>query len=225
MKLSGIEVYIKTRMGDPERIKEFQVKTDVATKTATCFIPSKEGQVSSVALRCAHMRLANILSFLCISKEFEICWKSELANNLSFRSYIDGRAMGRSSCCPFRHGSRWGIRSSPTTRLPFKFANVVLSDDDSLMTDGSGLQNIGTIVVEVGRIIHAEGKLGTNFVLPGEIGPVHEKTKKAGSHCVMFGETVPCPNHARTSSRPLNPGEGIWAKFIFQYRPRGSGYY
>ncbi|CAL1699718.1 unnamed protein product [Somion occarium] len=201
MKLSGIEVYIKTRMGDPERIKEFQVKTDVATKTATCFIPSKEGQ------------------------EFEICWKSELANNLSFRSYIDGRAMGRSSCCPFRHGSRWGIRSSPTTRLPFKFANVVLSDDDSLMTDGSGLQNIGTIVVEVGRIIHAEGKLGTNFVLPGEIGPVHEKTKKAGSHCVMFGETVPCPNHARTSSRPLNPGEGIWAKFIFQYRPRGSGYY
>ncbi|KAK7678139.1 hypothetical protein QCA50_018932 [Cerrena zonata] len=196
MKLNNFEVYVQA---DGENLPEYQVKLEQGSKTTTCFIPSQSG------------------------KKFEIRWKSSINEEATVQCRIDGRHMG--SSMTQRHGSssRFGVRVSPTQRLPYVFSDLVLVDDENVMIDNSVLSKLGTIEVIVTRAIRLPSNnsaINWHPHVPNNIGPLHEKSKKVGGHCVSLGKPVTCAPDPRSRSKPLYPGEGHWAKFVFQYRPQ-----
>lgn len=179
-------------------LPELQVKTDSA-KVTSCFVPSETG------------------------KKFEVRWQDHEANrHCSVRVAVDGRKVNGKVNRPRGRGKRNGIRTSISTLLPFQFSELVMSDDDDLMTAEAVLQNIGSIVVSIVRIqpVHEHDQID-GFQARGlpDIGPVNERSKKAGSHCVSFGQPQPCPARQRLNVRSANPSEGPFATFIFHYRP------
>ena len=116
---------------------------------------------------------------------------------------IDGRRMGRDHGRPFKEGSRVGVRCKQDERMPFVFSDLVLrgnhcfypslvldytslqhSDDDTLDIDVLALTQLGRIEVTVNRTIYLGHGDSTRYTIPNDIGPIHEKSKKAGGHCV-----------------------------------------
>ncbi|KAI0077359.1 hypothetical protein K474DRAFT_1621341 [Panus rudis PR-1116 ss-1] len=183
---------------DGKKVPEYQVRV-VDEKTIECFIPSESG------------------------KEFTICWKSGLPTHSSVRCSVDGINAGSTHSAPLKEGLRWGVRTSPTTRLPYRFADLKLLDDDDLPVEGPSIQNLGTIEATIFRVVLANKsaeKRSSYSAPPKNIGAVHERSKKAGAHCVEFGPPKIVPAHPHSNTRPLNPSEGHYVKFIFRYRPR-----
>ncbi len=117
---------------------------------------------------------------------------------------IDGRYMGGNPCLPGQSGRRWGVRNTVYTRKPFQFSKIILSgtfatqaaayeskgsflsilEDDDLMVSEQTLQNLGTIEIELTRIHTASRQAQFTSTHVDDIGPINEKAKKAGSHCV-----------------------------------------
>lgn len=116
--------------------------------------------------------------------------------------------MGASLCSRRSSGSRFGVRITPTQRLPFIFSkldlvgkylyslgtipyqsvNLPLEDDENAVVDNSILSKLGTIEIIVTRAIRIRQTHNrhTHWYsrVPNNIGPLHEKSKKVGGHCV-----------------------------------------
>ncbi|KAH9941780.1 uncharacterized protein BXZ73DRAFT_14533, partial [Epithele typhae] len=164
-------------------------------KTFGCYIPSESG------------------------KTFKIEWLNALSDtHLRYVITIDGRDAGGNRCMPGDKGMRWGVRTSPMSRRPFKFAELQTTDED--VSDSVSHAALGEIQVAVSRIRaevravpHTKGKFQP-------VGPVNERCKKGGVHCTSLGETVRIKKaYTQTYSTPLDPAEGDIAVFIFRYRP------
>ncbi|KAH9922888.1 hypothetical protein B0H21DRAFT_163059 [Amylocystis lapponica] len=168
-------------------------------KTVVCYIPSETG------------------------KKFKICWRYVHGQaSTSVRSHIDGRSMGGQVCNPGEKGDRWGVRTSLTARKPFEFSPLVLTDDDNLTSPAGAHPDLGTVKVEIYRVVrlgHATMD-SMQFGPVAEVGPVHEKSKKAGAHCVALGDAQRCKPAPRTRVRNLDPPGSPLVQFVFRYRPR-----
>ncbi|KAG0708118.1 hypothetical protein DFH29DRAFT_893034 [Suillus ampliporus] len=84
--------------------------------------------------------------------------------------------------------------SNEYVRRDFIFSNIELTDDDSMLGDQNS-KDIGQIVFEVKRgEYHVKEKVDNVNIhaLRVREGKVHERSKKAFSHCVGFGEETPC---------------------------------
>ncbi|KAK7691530.1 hypothetical protein QCA50_004929 [Cerrena zonata] len=194
MKLHDLDFHIYS---EDKPLPEYQTKTDASTKTITSFIPSHPG------------------------KEFQIRWTSQRTEHLRVICRVDGHEIVRKLTWPSRSGCTKGIYVAADQVMPLVFSNLVLLDDDSLVQDSSTTEKLGTIEMEVIRVIRrgpSESSPSTDF---RGVGPVHEKSKKVGGHCVSFGKARPCAPSAWATATTMHPAEGHWAKFVFQYRPEG----
>ncbi|RDX42450.1 hypothetical protein OH76DRAFT_1411128 [Lentinus brumalis] len=195
MQLKGYEVWISCN-GKP--LAEYCVQPEGSDgKTIACFVPSECG------------------------KSFVIEWRDHVKqSHLRFVTNLDGKEVGGNRCIPGGKGHREGVRTNPTTRKPFKFANLLTTDDEEEVGMTSH-EKLGEIMVGVSRI-RAEYRSVQRSWNPKfhPTGAVHERSKKAGAHCVTLGEDRRIPtSRIQTRSTPLNPREGDVARFIFRYRP------
>jgi hypothetical protein len=100
------------------------------------------------------------------------------------------------------------------------FSRLELTDDDSMLDDRSS-NDIGQIVVEValGKYVMREQIVGFQNVndrtLRVQEGKVHERSKKACSHRVAFGEEV--PNNEPVSAFTVIRDSSPKTIFVFKY--------
>ncbi|KAK0236206.1 hypothetical protein EDD85DRAFT_839828 [Armillaria nabsnona] len=178
--------------------KEYQV--EVTPGRVTCWIPSEA------------------------NKTLKIHWKDD---NFVFPTKIiarvDGKHYGYYSIRKERHrhqGVTDGIQITKTSRLPFMFSNIKLSDDDELLDQST--QNVGEIDVEISKC-HVEKmkKKGTlMYYQPQEQRQIHEREKKGADHEVGFAAAVanPASRSSRYRCTAIGPPVVI---FSFKYRPLG----
>lgn len=99
----------------------------------------------------------------------------------------------------------------------FMFSRLELTDDDSMLGD-QGSNDIGQITVEVvlGKYIKVKKAVDSQRTsLRVQEGKVHERSKKACSHRVAFGEEV--PHTPRLSDFTVIPDSTPRTIFVFKY--------
>ncbi|PCH35414.1 hypothetical protein WOLCODRAFT_166263 [Wolfiporia cocos MD-104 SS10] len=179
-------------------LPEYAVKYE-EERTIACYIPSEVGQNFEIRFRDTRQ------------------WTSR-ADGHTLRCAIDGRVMGGSLCGAGQHGSRWGVRVSETSRQMFTFSPLILTDDDDAPHAG-GNENLGTIEIKALRVVQQNVREFRRNDVP-RVGPIHEKSKKAGSHCVELGQTRTCSPARRIECQYLDPKGVYAARFVFRYRSR-----
>ncbi|KAI0697500.1 hypothetical protein C8T65DRAFT_662092 [Cerioporus squamosus] len=197
MKLGDCEVWIAC---DGKPLPEYAVALEGdGGKQTACFIPSEAG------------------------KKFVIHFRNNSRKDiLSFAKRLDGTSDGSNWYPPGESGECWGTRVTPTTRRSYQFSHLTTTDDDSSL-DQNGNSELGTIRIQVYRVKRVPR---TQPVGPAcnaaynPVGPVHERSKKAGVHCISLGEESQIkPKLRHRKIIKINPHEGPVATFIFRYRP------
>lgn len=194
MQLLGFNVFISCQ---GKALPEYGIEVQEHEKTIEGYVPSEAG------------------------KNFEVRWQDIQPSRRdchSVSTYIDGRLMGCTTLRKGDSGLRWGVRTSLDERRLFQFAPLLTTDDDGILGGHADSEKLGTIEVVISRAAisgHQDHVRGRNVQ---EIGPVHEKSKKAGSHCVTLGDSRRCRARRCTKVKVLDP-RGTWAaRFVFRYR-------
>lgn len=114
-------------------------------------------------------------------------------------------------------------RTSDFTRRDFMFTAIEVTDDDAYLHTVGQAYNFGTITLELWRLQvtnvvsqQMEHQAGSP-VLEGQV--VHEKTKKAGTHHVKYGEEYYAPAPVIDVVSGYKIDAEPWITFIFKYRP------
>ncbi|KAG6908583.1 hypothetical protein DXG01_004069 [Tephrocybe rancida] len=114
-------------------------------------------------------------------------------------------------------------RTSEFTRRDFMFTSLGVTDDDAYLDTVDQSYNFGTITLELWHL-HVEGVVSKplehqpgNQVLEGQV--VHERSKKAGTHHVKYGEEYYSPSPVVDVVSAHTIGAGPYASFTFKYRP------
>ncbi|TBU59466.1 hypothetical protein BD310DRAFT_925183 [Dichomitus squalens] len=165
MRVEEVEVWITC---DGHQLAEFGAEPSRSSpRTLACYIPSEAG------------------------KTFAFNWKSTMTLPsgvyLRYDFTIDGSSAGAQWSYQWeKPGSRWGVRTCLTLRRPFTFAPLTTTDDDAVCNDTEAM-DLGTIQVRVWRgrskpIADPTGSAEYIAFTPTSI--VHERSKKAGVHCV-----------------------------------------
>ncbi|KAH7913790.1 hypothetical protein BJ138DRAFT_1145272 [Hygrophoropsis aurantiaca] len=180
---------------DDTKLEPYGIEHFPDTNTVTCWIVSEAGKKFCVNWQdCSPSRL------------------SDLAGYVS----LDGRECGGDTLprarpsIVVRKGHVW---TSPTSRRDFIFSDIQLTDDDTYL--GHSNPDLGEVKLCLWYGTKAEIVPYGGLQVP-DARKVHERTKKAGTHCVGFGEAVTTQpvNFTRfvpSSSQPI-------ATFIFKYR-------
>lgn len=193
LKLQGYTAWISV---DGQPLDTYAVETSLATNEVTCWIPSEAGKEFSV--HCQNNSdpgLDTIGAFV----------------------FIDGQGC---------HGSlfeRWNVNHtvkfshafvSDRITKPFVFSNVRLTDEDEFVDASSA--DLGQIQVRVCKLVLGEYYNPAQNQLQTE-HKVHERSKKAVTHCVGLGEETMVPQTMLRTSQCI--GQPL-AKFTFKYRDR-----
>ncbi|KAI0324245.1 hypothetical protein GY45DRAFT_1314131 [Cubamyces sp. BRFM 1775] len=191
LDLNGYTAHISS---DGKELEAYGIQHE-DDKTVTCWIASEEG------------------------KSFVIHYGDKSAStNINVQIFVDGRlAQSLAHLREWSSGQCGGIDVSQNEVRCFKFAPLVLTDDDSLLRLTSH-EAVGTIRITFTRV--QEYVLSTKPYTPlkvAEIGAVHEKSKKAGVHTVTFGERVKIGNVCTYT--PFGREKTPFATFVFRYRP------
>ncbi|KAI0372451.1 hypothetical protein BV20DRAFT_939909 [Pilatotrama ljubarskyi] len=153
-------------------------------------------------------------------KEFSVHWGDESSQTfMTVNVYMDGRLMS----CRAHEQDREGVCKGTSIVVgefqAFLFSPLVLTEDDSLATSENN-EALGTIRVTMTRTKGYTRNPGAPVKQKsiGAIGPVHEKSKKAGVHAVSLGDVQkkPIPNYTLTS---IEPESKPFITFTFRYRP------
>ncbi|KAH9854231.1 hypothetical protein C2E23DRAFT_902575 [Lenzites betulinus] len=149
-----------------------------------------------------------------VHKEFTVHWISPCP--MSVDIYLDGRCAQTMSQRKDGHGLCKGVYVSGAAIRPFRFADLVLTDDDDVA--GPVSDELGSIEIRVTRVAgfaeSTELYRGRDFV---DTGPIHETSKKAGVHAITLGETAAIrPVVVYT---PYGREEVPFARLLFRYRP------
>ncbi|KAI0079498.1 hypothetical protein K474DRAFT_1705599 [Panus rudis PR-1116 ss-1] len=181
-------------------LEEYQVEV-VDEKTVRCYIASEAGQGFAI-------KVLNNLN-------------QETSCSIDF----DGERMLHELC---RASTSPVISEVPISKYesrPMQFALLNISDDDSLLEqDRNAWEKLGLIEIYFrrARIIGETGSMTRREVQPRGVRPVHERSKKAGAHCIGLGSIS-------RNVRPLvfckatyiDPPEAPFATIEFRYRPKG----
>ncbi|SJL09956.1 uncharacterized protein ARMOST_13338 [Armillaria ostoyae] len=112
-----------------------------------------------------------------------------------------------------------GVRISETTRRPYKFSRLTLTDNDDAFNQS--MQNVGDIEVEISRVqLHRIPHThGPRIYKPiPDAGEYSEKTKKGIDHQVDFGDPVVTHRTRPQEYRSVPVGNPL-VVFCFKYRP------
>nr|VWO95335.1 AAA_12 domain-containing protein [Ganoderma boninense] len=155
---------------------------------------------------------------------FQVRWKDyngPAANHKTMRVYLDGHAAGKTNCPPGSSGKRLGIRTaSADTYQPYQFSDLQTTDEDGALW---AAEKLGLIELHVVYVHPYAEKAAFRPARFAGTASVHERSKKAGAHCVALGKAVRMPKglHERVKSTPLDSNASPAAKFVFRYRPAG----
>ncbi|KAK0214252.1 hypothetical protein EDD85DRAFT_364967 [Armillaria nabsnona] len=183
---------------DDVPLPEFGEEVSQADRKVTCWIPSEAG------------------------KKFYINWKHEELYGVGCTGgwafvdgkYVSGRLMdlslGANTACIT------GLATSAITEQPMLFTSLELTDNDEFLHNAASSE-LGEIKVDL-WVVQKLDPLpfqATNF---DEAGKLHERSKKAISHCAKTGDEVALP-------RPMTFRNAMklnhLVTFIFRYRPLG----
>ncbi|KAF4596179.1 hypothetical protein AB1N83_007898 [Pleurotus pulmonarius] len=117
---------------------------------------------------------------------------------------------------------------SATERSPFVFSKITTTDDDTYMHRSVDAK-FGEITLSVWstqrvKYPKAQPHTSTPATAPALGGPIHEKSKKIGGHCISYGQPVPVPQK-RNKSSTTKLKTHYWKRvkclvsFSFKYRP------
>ncbi|KAG8853904.1 hypothetical protein FRB96_007913 [Tulasnella sp. 330] len=168
----------------------------------TCWIPSVEGKNFSVAFQ---------------NDEGE-----EAENASCAHIFVDGKDIASAIMRPARAtpAVRDGAKLSPSVIKPFTFSKIQLTDDDTIADPNDPrTQDIGTIRIEI-KFIRLGKVVPIKACDPQNIGPIHEKAKKASIHTTTYKTTKRIKKGRSVSTAPLYPSDE-WEHhvvFIFRYR-------
>ncbi|KAF8072186.1 hypothetical protein FPV67DRAFT_925272 [Lyophyllum atratum] len=189
MKFLGFEAYVTV---DGVNLPEYDATTNEGSKTMSCWIPSEAG------------------------KPFAVNWRSEELRPFATCGWvhIDGISVGG------RFGKEDGglssqndMQTSSTTTRPLLFASIELTDDDEYLAPEK-TKDLGDIILRIRHVELQQRKAATGRILP-VIEKVHERSKKAMTHQVRFGEEV---LHRKPYESIANKTISELATFIFRYR-------
>jgi len=170
-------------------------------RTFTCWIPSEEG------------------------KKFQVHWMDHNGGIATVgHIFFDGSKKGACNGAillgrkPGEVRSVSGAQVSYTGVRPFVFAKLETTEDDFATTSTSS--ELGSIRLSIHRVIVTASETGKHHEQIRAHGPVHEKSKKAGSHVASYGQEEP------TGTRPAflkcqlyDPmDKNPYVRFIFRYR-------
>ncbi|KAF7305853.1 TKL/TKL-ccin protein kinase [Mycena chlorophos] len=154
-----------------------------------------------------------------VGKNFIVHWKNDTYRDFDTSGYLtmDGNECGGAvlSRHPVANATqRAGISDGVTIR-PFKFGDLVLSDDDTVLSSQSS--DIGTIVLSISPVAYFQ----ESAYVPAESLPqttAHTTaTKLSGTHRVELGEVQQLPQYKpRVVVWPAGPEI---VSFCFIYRP------
>ncbi|KAI0831307.1 hypothetical protein BC628DRAFT_747864 [Trametes gibbosa] len=151
-----------------------------------------------------------------VSKEFRVHWASSVPMNVDI--YVDGRCA--QSICHRTTGTGYcpGVYISGASVRPFRFSDLVITDDDTVVDTQNVSDKLGSIEVAMTRVggfvESTDPYCGRNFI---DTGPIHEKSKKAGVHAVTLGETAVIK--PLVLYRPFGKEKDPCVHFVFRYRP------
>ncbi|KAH9933774.1 uncharacterized protein B0H18DRAFT_981943 [Fomitopsis serialis] len=187
---------------DGDLVDEFDFRI-VDDNTVSCYIPSEAG------------------------KSFAVRWQNDLYIAAAAECFMDGQRMGSSNVDPGERGARNGVRTNGDYKQYFQFAPLATTDDDDVADpDDPMINNLGVIEVRVYRIRYShEVFRPNNRHRPQEFAerpPVHERSKKAGTHCVRLGEGKWFEPTAHSGPRRIyiDNRKHPYIRFIFRYQPR-----
>jgi len=198
LRLRGYGAWIES---DGEPLEEYAI--EVEGDTVSCYICSEEGK-------------GFVLHFDDDGSAYP--GDSALSDNRgrSTAVKIDGSLADRVWGGFKREVISEGVQKGDFVKL-YDFTPIVTTDDDDVAAeDDAKNEHIGTIQVEVKRGI----KLGSGTTFDGPVlstGPIHERSKKAGSHRVALGKAVYKP---QSGVRTVYTDHTPWVTFRFLYRKR-----
>ncbi|KAM5537619.1 hypothetical protein V8D89_008697 [Ganoderma adspersum] len=200
MRVDGCEVWVSC---EGQQLPEYDTQSEGdGGKTFACFISSETG------------------------KKFALEWQNNSDRDvLKFTVKLDGIFTKNKWSRPQENDSISGVRVGPTTMQPFQFSQLETTDsDDALHVPANA--DLGTIRVRVCRVklVSVKKQRPRDFTLKfHSVGPIHERSKKLGAHCVTLGEATEVRynlnSRKKWKSEVIDPDEGPLVEFIFRYRP------
>lgn len=161
-------------------------------------------------------------------KKFGVRWMNAAKQSCGIQTAVsvDGVRCARQTVRPSWVGIKectyWG--SDSVTR-DFMFSKLELTDDDSMLGDPSS-NDIGQIVLKVATGEYTKTQvvkhgISKNHTLRVQESKVHERSKKACAHRVVFGDEVPRQVNYRsgrpTSRTVFKPDNRPTTVFVFKY--------
>ncbi|KAG1781080.1 hypothetical protein EV702DRAFT_1077528 [Suillus placidus] len=155
-------------------------------------------------------------------KKFGVKWMNAAEQSWGIRAVVsvDGVPCNGQAARPGWVGvkERTYLGNRSVTR-DFMFSNIELTDDDSMLGDQNS-NDIGQIAVKVetGKYMKMQvvkRAKSKNHTLRVREGKVHERSKKACAHRVIFGEEV--PRQHSTSRIMFEPDNRPTTVFVFRY--------
>lgn len=187
---------------DGQELSEYNVivSSTPTENRITCWIASEEG------------------------KKFGVRWTNAVEQSWGIRAgvSVDGVHCTRQSARSGWVGTkeRTYLSNDSVTR-DFMFSNIQLTDDDSMLGDQNS-SDIGHIVlkVETGEYVKKQvvkHGISKNCALRVREGKVHERSKKACAHRVIFGEEVPRQVRRSASHNWFKSDNRPTTVFVFKY--------
>ncbi|KIJ60389.1 hypothetical protein HYDPIDRAFT_32354 [Hydnomerulius pinastri MD-312] len=106
------------------------------------------------------------------------------------------------------------VNTSPTTARPLAFSKLQTTDEDQYLKSApSGLGEI-TLTIRLVAVLGVGLQQGIGSILNTK---VHERSKKAFSHCIGFGDETTVPVQHAVQVQPLT--QKPFVTFVFKYRP------
>ncbi|KAG8213336.1 hypothetical protein J3R82DRAFT_11818 [Butyriboletus roseoflavus] len=203
LSLNDISAWIEV---DGKELEQYGVEEDLNQSQVTCWIPTQA------------------------DKGFSVVFKDHLAyrdHSLGSFLYLDGSSVGGKVLhSPTRNGDfpdsvtnrtvvQKGQTLSATSSRPFMFAKLELTDEDEYLYQAS--MHLGEIRIHIYRVQPLESYVSQHcFGVPGH-GKVHERSKKAVTHCVSYGQEAKTATQYSCRVTYLD-GNTPLVTFIFKYR-------
>ncbi|KAK0481389.1 hypothetical protein IW261DRAFT_1470504 [Armillaria novae-zelandiae] len=200
---------------DDVPLAEFGEEMSQADRKVTCWIPSEAGKVRIPPIHPSSFR-SNFW------QDIPYNWKHEDLSGIGCTGgwafvdgkYVSGRLLDLSLIS--KTVCITGVATSAITEQPIMFTSLELTDNDEFLHNAASSE-LGEIKVDlwVVRKLDPVPFQTTNF---DEAGKLHERSKKAISHCAKTGDEVSVP-------RPMSFRNAVklnhLVTFIFRYRPLG----
>jgi len=183
-------------------LEEYHTKVVEGT-TISCFVPSVPGQTFGVGVRNNHPKR------VAFAVHVDGQWARMLAYEAGAAGYIDG------------------VNVTSALYRPFTFGRIQIVDD-AIAVPGveSAWSDLGCIEVRVCRIGDDRSDIEVKEVQDGTQGitkgPVHERSKVAGNHCVTLGNVRARPPIQYVMPTFIDSLEKPFARIKFFYRPRAE---